>query len=178
MGQPHDAIDFTDNDIQLLGNFPLSPRLTTLLFARNRISHIQPTVCKNVPFLQNLVLISNHFVELADLDALAGFRRLTHLVLIDNPITKHEHYRFWVLWRCPSVRFLDYIKVKKAEREQAVEMFGTSAKPTELASKVSGEQVWAIDLKLLILTLLRLWVSDHQRRNQRLPWDRASLGPG
>lgn len=139
--QPHDAIDFTDNDIQILGNFPLSPRLTTLLFARNRISHIQPSVCKNVPFLQNLVLASNNIAELADLDALAGFRRLTHLVLVDNPVTKKEHYRYWMLWRCPSLRFIDYVKVKNAERERATELFGTNSEPTELALKVGVSDV-------------------------------------
>jgi hypothetical protein len=136
--QPQDAIDFTDNDIQILGNFPLSPRLTTLLFARNRISNIQPGVARNVPFLRNLVLVSNHFAELADLDGLAGFKRLTHLVLADNPVAKKEHYRYWVLWRCPSVRFLDYQKVKAVEREAAAELFGTEEEPTELAQRVGG----------------------------------------
>jgi len=125
-----------DNDIQVLGNFPLSPRITTLLLARNRISNIQPGVCKNIPLLRNLVLISNRLSELSDLDPLAGFRRLTHLVLIDNPVAKKEHYRYWVLWRCPSVRFLDYQKVKEAERKRAGELFGTAERPTDLASKV------------------------------------------
>jgi hypothetical protein len=38
----------------------------------------------------NLVLASNNLAELADLDALKGFGRLTHLVLADNPVTKKE----------------------------------------------------------------------------------------
>lgn len=88
--QPHDAIDFTDNDIQVLGNVPLSPRITTLLLARNRVASIQPTLAKAIPNLTNLVLASNNLVELADLDALATFPRLTHLVLVDNPVAKKE----------------------------------------------------------------------------------------
>lgn len=88
--QPHDAIDFTDNDIQVLGNVPLSPRITTLLLARNRVASIQPTLAKAIPNLTNLVLASNNLVELADLDALATFPRLTHLVLADNPVAKKE----------------------------------------------------------------------------------------
>ncbi|KAF4975394.1 hypothetical protein FZEAL_7803 [Fusarium zealandicum] len=135
---PHDAIDFTDNDIQVLGNFPLSPRITTLLLARNRVSSIQPSVAKAIPNLTNLVLSSNNLAELADLDALESFVRLTHLVLVDNPVSKKENYRYWVLWRCPSVRFLDYEKVKEAEREQARELFGTAEEPTALASKIMG----------------------------------------
>ncbi|KAK1237798.1 hypothetical protein MKX07_003634 [Trichoderma sp. CBMAI-0711] len=137
---PHDAIDFTDNDIQVLGNFPLSPRITTLLLARNRVASIQPTLASAVPNLRNLVLASNNLVELADVDALGGLGRLTHLVLADNPITKKEHYRYWVIWRCPSVRFLDYQKVKQAERDKARELFGTEEEPTALATSIMGKK--------------------------------------
>ncbi|KAL7949872.1 leucine-rich repeat domain-containing protein [Trichoderma barbatum] len=137
---PHDAIDFTDNDIQVLGNFPLSPRITTLLLARNRVTSIQPTVAAAIPNLRNLVLASNHLVELADLDTLGTFSRLTHLVLADNPITKKEHYRYWVIWRCPSVRFLDYEKIKQAERDQSQELFGTAEEPTALATSIMGKK--------------------------------------
>ncbi len=88
--QPQDAIDFTDNDIQLLGNFPLSPRLQTLLLARNRITHIQPSIASSIPNLKNLVLTSNNIAELADLDVLSTFPKLTHLVLMENPVTRKE----------------------------------------------------------------------------------------
>ncbi|KAK3688358.1 leucine-rich repeat-domain-containing protein [Podospora appendiculata] len=135
---PHDALDLTDNDIQVLGNFPLSPRVRTLLLARNRIAAIQPGVPAAVPNLKNLALASNCLAELSDLDVLARFARLTHLVLLDNPVTKRENYRYWVIWRCPSVRFLDYIKVKDAERRTASELFGTADAPTELASRIMG----------------------------------------
>lgn len=136
---PQDAIDFVDNDIQVLGNFPLSPRIKSLLLARNRVAAIQPTIAKSIPNLTNLQLESNNLKELADLDPLGSLRQLTHLVLRDNPVTKKENYRYWVLWRCPSVRFLDYQKVKDAERQQARELFGeTPDQPTELASKIMG----------------------------------------
>lgn len=49
-----------------------------------------------------------------------------------------QNYRYWVLWRCPTVRFLDYQKVKDAERAKAKELFGSAEAPTELASRVSG----------------------------------------
>ncbi|KAK7956633.1 uncharacterized protein PG986_005855 [Apiospora aurea] len=144
---PQDAIDLVDNDIQVLGNFPLSPRIRTLLLARNRIASIQPTLANSIPNLTVLQLESNNLNELADLDPLGTFANLTHLVLRDNP--RHEergellpapllHYRYWVLWRCPRVRFLDYEKVKLAERTQANTLFGTAEEPTELASKLMG----------------------------------------
>lgn len=88
--QPQDAIDFTDNDIQLLGNFPLSPRLSTLLLARNRVAQIQPSVAQSIPNLTTLVLTSNNIAELADLDALGTLPKLTHLVLLENPVTRKE----------------------------------------------------------------------------------------
>ncbi|KAI6083794.1 L domain-like protein [Hypoxylon rubiginosum] len=135
---PQDGIDFVDNDIQVLGNFPLSPRIQNLLLQRNRISTIQPTLANSIPNLTTLQLESNNLTELADLDPLGSFPKLTHLVLRDNPVTKKEHYRYWVLWRCPSVRFLDFAKVKDAERKQAAELFGTAEEPTDLASKIMG----------------------------------------
>jgi hypothetical protein len=48
-----------------------------------------------------------------------------------------QHYRYWVVWLCPSVRFLDYQKVKEVEREKGRELFGTEEEPTALAAKVS-----------------------------------------
>lgn len=47
-----------------------------------------------------------------------------------------QNYRYWIIWRCPSVRFLDYQKVKDVEREKATELFGTAKEPSALASKV------------------------------------------
>ncbi|KAI2619922.1 L domain-like protein [Hypoxylon sp. NC1633] len=135
---PQDAIDLVDNDIQVLGNFPLSPRIRSLLLQRNRISTIQPTLANSIPRLTTLQLESNNLGELADLDPLGSFPQLTHLVLRDNPVTKKDYYRYWVLWRCPSVRFLDFVKVKDAERKQAVTLFGSAEAPTELASKIMG----------------------------------------
>jgi hypothetical protein len=40
------------------------------------------------------------------------------------------------VWRCPSVRFLDYKKVKDEERTKGKELFGTHKEPSVLASKV------------------------------------------
>ena len=80
----------TDNDIQVLGNFPLSPRITTLLLARNRVASIQPSLANAIPNLTNLVLSSNSLAELADVDVLGAFPRLTHLVLAENPVAKKQ----------------------------------------------------------------------------------------
>jgi U2 small nuclear ribonucleoprotein A' len=49
-----------------------------------------------------------------------------------------QHYRYWVIWRNPNIRFLDYQKVKDAERAQATELFGTKEEPSASASKIMG----------------------------------------
>lgn len=36
------------------------------------------------------------------------------------------------------MRFLDYQKVKQAERDTAIELFGTAAEPTDLAKTIMG----------------------------------------
>ncbi|KAF3003749.1 hypothetical protein E8E13_009596 [Curvularia kusanoi] len=134
----NDAIDLTDNDIAQLGNFPLQPRLRTLFLGQNRVSNIQPNLSTSIPNLQTLVLTKNRLTELADLDPLAGFKKLVFLVVMGNPVAAKENYRYWVIWRCPSVRFLDFAKVKHDERERAAELFGTSDEPTELARTIMG----------------------------------------
>lgn len=49
-----------------------------------------------------------------------------------------QNYRYWIIWRNPSVRFLDYQKVRDAERSAAQELFGTAKEPSALASKIMG----------------------------------------
>ena len=153
--QNEDAIDFTDNDIPALANFPKNHRLKALYLARNRITAIASGLHNSIPNLDTLVLTQNSLSELGDLDPLAELEKLTHLTLLDNPVASREvshapqspicrtypsditqNYRYWVIARCPSVRFLDYQKVKDAERSTAAELFGTVAEPTELTQKL------------------------------------------
>jgi hypothetical protein len=88
--QDNDAIDLTDNDIAQLGNFPLQPRLRTLFLAQNRISSIQPNLSSSIANLHTLVLTKNRIAELADLDPLAGFKKLVYLALMGNPVAGNE----------------------------------------------------------------------------------------
>lgn len=83
------------------------------------------------------MLTGNRLAELADLDPLGTLTQLTHLVLLENPVARKPNYRLWVLWRCRSVRFLDFVKVREAEREQAAELFGEDEKSmTDLAKSI------------------------------------------
>src|ERR1700759_2034371 len=79
--QDQDCIDLTDNAITTLSNIPLSPRLRTLLLARNRVASLSPALPSSAPNLPSLVLTSNRLTQLADIDPLARLPRLTSLVL-------------------------------------------------------------------------------------------------
>ncbi|KAK6352779.1 U2 snRNP complex subunit [Orbilia brochopaga] len=138
VAKDQDAIDLTDNDIQQLGNFPLSPRLKTLLLARNRIASIQPTLASSVPNVHCIALQNNNLAELVDLVPLGRLTKLVHLVLLENPVTRKDNYRLFVIWKCPTVRYLDYERVRDAERKAAQKLFGTEEDPTPAAAQILG----------------------------------------
>lgn len=43
-----------------------------------------------------------------------------------------------MIWSIPSLRFLDYRRVRELERSEAKELFGTFNEPTELVAKIRG----------------------------------------
>lgn len=45
---------------------------------------------KSVPALSTLVLTQNNVAELSDLEVLRGFKKLTFLSLLENPVTSKE----------------------------------------------------------------------------------------
>lgn len=53
-----------------------------------------------------------------------------------------------MIWRCPSIRFLDYQKVKDKERKKATELFGTQENPSTLASTIMGQKSRTFDTAL------------------------------
>lgn len=104
----NDVIDFTDNDLQTLSNFPYLPRLKVLLCANNRISSLTPRLAEFLPSLETLVLTNNSMVELASLEPLRHCKLLQYLILLDNPIVRKPGYREWTIWRLPQLRVLDF----------------------------------------------------------------------
>ncbi|PNS18744.1 U2 small nuclear ribonucleoprotein A' [Sphaceloma murrayae] len=137
LAKDQDAIDFTDNAIASLSNFPLFPRLKSLYLARNRVAHIAPGLARNIPNLETLVLTDNNVGELADLEALGEFAKLTHVSLVGCPVAAKENYRGFLVWLNPHIRYLDYAKVRDVERAAAKELFGPSPKePSEAARAI------------------------------------------
>lgn len=66
------------------------PRLQALYLGRNRIATISSNLSKSIGNLHTLVLSQNQISELADLEPLAELKKLTHLTLLDNPVTSKE----------------------------------------------------------------------------------------
>nr|CAG8464655.1 12429_t:CDS:2 [Entrophospora candida]CAG8474398.1 14186_t:CDS:2 [Entrophospora candida] len=134
----NDTIDLTDNDIRILGNFPLLRRVHTLLLANNRINRLDLQLFEFLPNLTTLVLTNNNITELSDLQPLSGFKRLQYISLLDNPVTRKQWYRSWVIWKIPSVRVIDFKRVRDMERKEAKKLFETTkGEPTTLAKSIS-----------------------------------------
>ena len=112
MQDQYDVIDLTDNEISKLENFPLLKQLNTLILHNNRINRIEENLGSYLPKLEWLMLNNNRVSEFSDIEALGSCASLTHLSLIDNPITLKPEYRLFVISRLPNLRMLDFRKIK------------------------------------------------------------------
>jgi U2 small nuclear ribonucleoprotein A' len=108
----HDAIDFTDNSITVLGNLPLMRRLRTLHLSNNRIMSISPNIHLSCPGLSTLVLTNNNIQQLGDLEPLKELRHLQYLSLLGNPVREQKYYRSWIIYRCKPLRVLDFTRIR------------------------------------------------------------------
>ncbi|THH12164.1 hypothetical protein EW145_g158 [Phellinidium pouzarii] len=138
----HDAIDLTDNTIVALANFPLLRRLRTLLLANNRISSISPGLHLSLPHLTSLILTNNNISELGDLEPLKELKSLKYLTLMGNLVKEKKWYREWIIFRIPSLRVLDFQRIRDKERQAAQALFVTpdnllTALATTLSTTVS-----------------------------------------
>ncbi|GFE53821.1 small nuclear ribonucleoprotein polypeptide A [Babesia ovis] len=121
----YDCIDLSNNEIRKLENFPLLPRLRTLVVAGNRISKISKDLALSVPNLTSIVLTGNNITHLRDLSPLFDLTKLERLSLLDNPVTAVPNFRNYVIFRLPLLRFFNFCKVTQKERELAASFFRT-----------------------------------------------------
>lgn len=131
-----DTIDFSDNDIRKFDGFPLLKRLKTLFFNNNRIVRIAEGLENCIPSLETLMLTGNMIQELSDLEPLVPLTNLQSLCLLQNPVSAKPHYRPYVVNKFPSLKLLDFRKIKKQEREAAIAFF-KSKKGKEMAREVA-----------------------------------------
>ena len=119
-------IDFSDNEIKRLDNFPKMIRLTSIIANNNYVSRIG-TFAENVPNVTCLVLTNNRILTLGEVDNIALFKKLVHLSLLENPVNVKQHYRHYVIHSIPSLKTLDYKKITKKEKDETTAFFKSSA---------------------------------------------------
>eukprot|EP01116_Phalansterium_solitarium_P007183 TRINITY_DN19701_c0_g1_i1.p1 TRINITY_DN19701_c0_g1~~TRINITY_DN19701_c0_g1_i1.p1 ORF type:complete len:258 (+),score=54.76 TRINITY_DN19701_c0_g1_i1:81-854(+) len=129
-----DVIDLSDNEITKLDNFPLLPRLSTLFVNSNRVSVIGTDLGSCLPQLDTLVLSNNRLANLTDIDPLSALPSLRRLSLLDNLITKKQHYRLYVIHKIPQLKLLDFRKVKPKERQASQKLFGAAQQAATAAA--------------------------------------------
>ena len=117
-------IDLSDNDLMRLDNFPLLPRLHTLILNNNRISRIAPALSSCLPGLTHVILTNNAIASHHSLAPLHHLPLLSHLSLRLCPVSRLPDYRLLVLHMLPRLRVLDWQKVKEKERKASKEQFG------------------------------------------------------
>ena len=117
------CINLTDNSISEVNYLPQLKRLKTLMLINNRISKIEKDFAINCPFLTNLVLTNNKIADFEQIDNIASCKSLEKLYLVDNVVTKMKNYRLYVIYKIPTLRILNYQRVTKKEREEAIKKF-------------------------------------------------------
>jgi len=120
-----DTINFTNNEIRKIDNFPLLPRLKSLIFNNNRIVRIAESLEEHLPNVNMLILTNNNIQDLADLEQLAGMQTLEMISLLHNPVVSRPNYRLFVIHKFSNLKVLDFKKVKSKEREAASQLFKT-----------------------------------------------------
>jgi len=116
-----ETIDLSDNDLKIVENFPKMNKLTCLLLMSNSISSISgsSSLTSNLGNLTSLILSNNNISQLTEVYNIAGFKKLEILSLLENPVSLMANYRNYVIVKVPSLKTLDFVKVKKQEREEA-----------------------------------------------------------
>ncbi|XP_049291611.1 probable U2 small nuclear ribonucleoprotein A' isoform X2 [Anopheles funestus] len=138
-----DTIDFSDNDIRKLDGFPRLPRLKCLLLNNNRIVRIGENLFESLPNLQSVILTGNNIQEIGDLEPLTKLPNLETLSLLTNPVSTKQHYREYVAFRFPTLRLLDFRKIRQKERDAAGNLF-KSKKGKEILKEISRKAKQAL----------------------------------
>jgi U2 small nuclear ribonucleoprotein A' len=149
-------VDLSDNEITKIDGFPLLNRIRTLLLNNNKISKIGLRLGEFLPNVETIVLTNNKLVNLSDIDNLGELKSLKRLSLLDNLLTKKQHYRLYVIHKIPQLVLLDFRKIKQKERAASQKLFGgekgkklqesiqkdiTEAEKTENGNKENGSQI-------------------------------------
>lgn len=120
----YQVIDLSNNELIKLSDIPPNfKKLEDLLLSNNNILYIDEDTFPLNNQIRSITLYNNNIYKFQPIFK-DKFPKLETLILIGNPITELENYRLFILWLIPSLKVLDFKKVKQAERIQAEELFG------------------------------------------------------
>jgi len=134
----------SDNEILKLENFPLLHKLQSILLNNNRVCRIAKGLGEFLPKLTSLILSGNKLTNLSDIDNLTELKKLTHLSLLNNPLAKQDHYRLYVIHKVPSLKVLDFRKIKPQERKEAEKRYGPSIVDGKTDSKTTPSKTFVV----------------------------------
>lgn len=101
-----------------------------------------------MPNIESLTLINNNIEELTEIDNLSSLKSLKFLTLLRNPVAALKHYRLYTIYRIPSLRVLDFKRIRDKEREEAQKLYkGKKLKKSEVPRTfIPGEQLDKLSL--------------------------------
>ena len=160
-----DVMDFSDNEIHKLDNFPKLHRLHTIIAHQNYISRIG-LIGEQLPSLKAVILTSNRISHFSELKNLSSAKTLEYVSFLENPITARQYYRAYMISKFPCLKLLDFRKVTVNERQQVKEMF-SSESGLKLLEAIENDAAPEEAPKSLALT-------EHQKRQVRDAIERAT----
>lgn len=123
-----DVIDLSNNQIEILEDFPILQRCTTLLVHNNIVRSFGANFAETLPNLHTLMLTNNDIRTFQALQPLQSCTKLVRLGLYLNPVTSLPNYRLVIAKILPTVIYLDFQKITKQEREEADKLVDTTRK--------------------------------------------------
>ena len=114
-----DIIDITNNQVEVLEDFPKLLRCGTILAHNNLICRIGSNFPDTLPNLHTLMLAHNSITSFDDIKPLQQCHNLLRLSLMWNPISALPNYRLIAIKLFPSLRYLDFQRISKSERDEA-----------------------------------------------------------
>jgi U2 small nuclear ribonucleoprotein A' len=106
-----DTIDFSNNEIEILEDFPILRRCSTLFFNNNIVRQIIPNFADSLPNLHILMLTHNDIRTFQQLGLLQKCRNLVRLSLYLDPVSTLPNYRSVTVQMIPTLNYLDFQKV-------------------------------------------------------------------
>lgn len=79
--------------------------------ANNLVSRLDRKLANSLPRLTTLILTNNALEDISTLTPLSRFPLLEYLSIMGNPVSRKDYYREFVIWKCKSLRVLDFQRV-------------------------------------------------------------------